>query len=80
MKSHELHRQLSDQFGLFKNWPAKLEVDADTYANCCNAVFDWSAREDSFSIINIKDNKSIRVVIGPNSGLMFKNVELILKP
>jgi len=77
MKSHELLKIFNDSYALSKLWPKSFEVDAETYANCCNAVFDWTSK--STTAVQISQNQYIRVCIGPNKGLMFKNVELILK-
>jgi len=77
MKSHELIKIFNDSHNLSHFWPITFEVDAETYANCCNAVFDWASVRNS--TIDVEEYRSIRVSIGEHGGLMFKGVELILK-
>ena len=78
MTADELRKRFNELFGLNK-WPDKYGVDAETYANCCQAVFTHS--EESATELYQEDNRVItiaRIALGPNNGLMFKNVELIL--
>lgn len=76
MKSQELAKLFGDRFG-FTDWPKTYEVDADTYANCCQTVFSW-ALERQFPDTS-EALFMLKIAVGPNNGLMFKNVELILK-
>lgn len=73
MTSNELISHFNRVYGIEKEWPKTYEVDADTYANCCqfifNKLYDLYDRDE-----DITDHIS-----GPNRGLMFKGVELILK-
>lgn len=55
-------------------WPDSIEVDAETYANCCKYVF---AKRDV--VVRLSDYEVIELMITPNKNLLFKNVELILK-
>jgi hypothetical protein len=72
MTANELRIHLNDTYGVEREWPHSIEVDAETYANCCQAVFNH-VNENLFSG-NI-------VSLGvENNGLMFKNVELIYRP
>lgn len=57
---------------LKKTWPETFEVDHETYANVCQHVFDHIAD-------NVEWGPIYEIALGPNKGLMFKNVELILK-
>jgi len=61
------------------NEPHKLFiVDAETYGNCCQEVFN--------NIMSIKEYilweglafKAIIITLGKNNGIMFKGVELVL--
>lgn len=56
--------------------PSKYEVDADTYAQCCQAIFINKGMKfyDGHKGVII-----LNIVVGPNNGIMFKGVELILK-
>ena len=76
MTTNELRDRFNNSFGLYK-WPTTFEVDHETYANVCHDLF-----------VHIKENNStarigsitrIEISIGPNHGIFFKNVELILK-
>lgn len=71
MTANELKKYFNNTYNtLDKEWPKTFEVDAETYANCCQAVFD-----------HINETLNERVFLGvENNGLMFKNVELIYKP
>jgi hypothetical protein len=65
--TEELRRKFNNEFRLSK-WPATYEVDSETYANVCQTIFEWAG-----------DLGLVKIAIGPNNGIMFKNVELILK-
>ena len=69
MTAEELISTLNRVFGMENKWPDTFEVDSDTYANCCQYVFN---KEPSIPY------KAL-VALGANKGLMFKNVELILE-
>ena len=69
MKTEELKSKFNNEFGLGE-WPKTYEVDHETYAFCCQAVFNWIVEHKYYPII---------IELGPNNGLMFKNVELLLK-
>lgn len=75
MTSNELIAFLNNTYGLKRPWPKKLKVDADTYANCCQTIFNYHGE-----IFPIDEGiKILSITCGPNDGLMFKNVELILE-
>lgn len=65
MTTQELVQHLNTTFA-FNPWPKTYTVDADTYANVCHTIFNNSYIHP------------VAVSIGPNGGIMFKNVELIL--
>lgn len=71
MTASELRDKMNNEYGL-SPWPKTLEVDAETYRNVEKLV--WEESEDYLG-----DEPDIRwVAHGPNGGIMFKNVELIL--
>jgi len=74
--ARQLAAHFSKTFG-FKEWPKTYEVDAETYALVCQAIFDHELE------IQFPDTKldvfALQIAVGPNNGLMFKNVELILR-
>ena len=49
------------------------EVDAETYGNVCQDVFNYLIDGENHS------RGVIPISVGPNKGIIFKNVELILK-
>ncbi len=71
MTANELRTLFSKSFG-FTNWPSTYEVDAETYGHVCKALIDkW------LEIDFPPDRAEIK--LGPNGGIYFKGVELILK-
>jgi len=66
--------ELSKHFNSLTSYPTTFEVDKDTYSNCCQAVFEYCVETRQYF-----NPKIVLVALGPNNGLMFKNVELILK-
>lgn len=77
MTVEQFTRMLNTNYGM-KEWPKELIVDAETYANCCQEVFkqavenqDWREWFGFFEFIKIS--------VGKHHGIMFKNIELILK-
>ncbi len=73
MTADELHRLLNDLYGRTKPWPKYREVDAETYANVCQEIFD-----NLIKTYPRADNH-VYIALGPlTNGIMFKNVELIL--
>lgn len=72
MTRDELTKYFNDRYGTGE-WPARFEVDAETYANVVQAYFDI------FSVPYEKKNQLIYITIGPRNGILHKNVELILK-
>lgn len=72
MTAEELITHFNRVYGMSNPWPTTYEVDPITYAHCCQKIFD-----------HIKPTKDVMggtlIQLGPNKGLMFKNVELILQ-
>jgi hypothetical protein len=40
MTSNELRNYFNNTFGLKEKWPATYEVNAETYVNVCQAIFE----------------------------------------
>lgn len=85
MTSNELRKLFNDKFGNEK-WPKTYEVDHETYANICQDIFDHHVQSKTMfwdSVENAKDITDFQVIgifLGlTKNGIMFKNVELILK-
>jgi len=70
MTTEALVKIFNTEFGM-SAWPESYEVDYETYANVCVSVIKERTR---YAI-----NGRIVISIGPNEGIMLKNVELILK-
>lgn len=79
MTAEELRTYLNLEYGN-KAWPSRLRVSPDTYANCCQEVFNWLWSNSSDVIDYGFRGRSFRIRVGKNKGLMFKDVELILDP
>jgi len=75
----ELVQYFNNTYGLEKEWPKQFEVSAELYGKVCQAVLN-KAKEDIQLFFQWEDLDSmICVQIGPNNGIMFKNVELRIK-
>jgi hypothetical protein len=71
MTAKELRTKFNKEFG-FKDWPEEYEVDVETYGYVCQAVFDnWIERDFPPEIARVK--------LGFKGGIMFMNVELLIK-
>lgn len=77
MTASELRDWLNKTYGL-EPWPAQLEVNHITYANCVQSIinFLWDSEN---KVLNYYGTHTIAFALGPNKGIMFKNVELIIK-
>jgi hypothetical protein len=80
MTSDQLRKVFNDKFGL-NDWPTQYEVDAETYGHCCQAVFDHKDSVVSIRTLTSgpEEEAIIVVSLGSNKGLLFSNVELIIK-
>ena len=76
MTAKELRSVFNEKFG-FTKWPAWFEVDAETYGNVCQEIFD-KALEDQFPDVTPKTFR-LQIAVGPSNGILYKGVELILK-
>ncbi len=79
MTANELKKKFDDEFGLNPR-PGQFKVDHETYANVCQSYFNWIIK-NKVLVWEEQDgsNKLIHVALGPNNGIMFKNIELILE-
>jgi len=75
MTANELREFFYDRFSLGE-WPDQYEVSPETYANVCQTIFEHESTE---LVLFSKDLIRVVISLGPNHGIMFKNVELILK-
>ena len=76
MTARELRDLFSNKFG-FGQWPPTYEVDAETYGNVCQEILN-RALEIQFPDVEAP-SFHLKIAVGPNNGLLFKGIELILK-
>ena len=72
MTATELSRKFNDEFELNK-WPTTYEVDVETYANVCQYLFE------NLTKLPIEGIRRVSIAVGKNNGILFKNVELVMK-
>jgi len=84
MTIEQLRRMLNTNYGIDTKWPNKLVVDHETYASVCQHIFEHYDDDSVLFWDSIKDGErepdilTIQVMLGPNRGILFKGVELIL--
>ncbi len=70
----EFRYYLYNAYGPEKEWPKTFEVSHELYEAVEQVILDWIERVDHdypFELHTIK--------FGPNGGIMFKNIELLIK-
>jgi hypothetical protein len=60
-------------------YPIILEVDAETYADVCQEIFNWHVGNHLVILVPGTGCELTHLALGQNNGIMFKNVELILR-
>lgn len=75
MNAKELNRHFVRTFG-FNRWPNTFEVDAETYGLICQDVFDHELTRQ-FPAVDVEFK--LKIAMGPHNGIMFRDVELLLK-
>ena len=83
-KVEELREYFNNAYGLEKEWPKTFEVSAELYGRCCQAVFDKEGDKELYWDVVLDGESKPWIImksisLGPNRGLMFKNVELLIK-
>lgn len=73
MKANELRTLFNNKFGM-GIWPDKYDIDFETYGHVCDLII-----KSDINIIEIDGQSYALIAIGPSKGIMFKNVELIVK-
>lgn len=79
MTTEELRRKFNETFGIDNWWPTFYEVDAETYGNVCNDIINHLINDIKLYMEWDNLDKRVSISVGPNNGIMYKNVELILK-
>jgi len=76
----ELIQYFNNTYGLEHKWPRRFEVSAELYGRACQMLINRT-REDPDNVrLNWTGQVArVSIAIGPNNGIMFKNVELIIK-
>ena len=77
MTTDELRNKMNNDFGL-SEWPKYMYVDSETYANVCQNIFDTKADNISFTS-GERFIKIVKISLGVHHGILFKNVELLIK-
>ena len=73
MFPNELRTKLAMEYGnKGLPYPNKMEVDAHTYATVCDLLFKTH-------FVDFDGYPTVHIALGPNKGVMFKSVELILR-
>jgi hypothetical protein len=82
MTASELREYMNKTYGdKFEQWPPTLEVDAFTYAHVFQEMVKWNLRNHQYIMMPGSHYELTRICVGMvGNGLMFKGVELILKP
>ena len=70
MTTQQLTEKFNHEFALGV-WPKTYEVDAETYGYVCQSLFEHYEE--------LYGGPWVSVALGPYGGVMFKNVELMLK-
>jgi hypothetical protein len=78
MTARELRDHFNTKYGLAEPWPTLFEVDAETYGYVLEAVLE-SRRREHLEWFDPSNIETLCISVGPNGGVMFKNVEIIIK-
>lgn len=79
MTSDELRRVFNDYYdkhGLEKPIESPYHVDAETYGHVCSEILSTKLETGAALIFG---NGIVIVDVGPNRGILFKGVELLIK-
>ena len=72
-------RDIFSKYGFSdEGYPKEYEVDVETYGNVCQEVFNHHF-DNVPTTIHGEDFSVLEIIVGPNKGIMFKNVELRIK-
>lgn len=73
MTAMQLSNKLCKEYDIHNphKWPRTYVVDYRTYANVCQNYFHYSH--------TIGEPRFVSVALGPNGGILFHSVELIMK-
>ena len=74
----DLLAYLNNAYSIEKEWPKTFEVSAELYGKVCQVVFDHYLDKHFYTIIP-GYGYELSIKIGQHGGIMFKNVELLIK-
>lgn len=60
-------------------YPKEFEVDAETFGNLCKYIFDRIPLTLDKASLEDSIHKSVKIYVGKNRGILYKNVEIICK-
>lgn len=79
MTADELREYFNHTYGATKKWPLIYKVDMKTYINVCQAIFEAKESAVALSVdADLREIHHLRITVGPNYGIIFKNVELVV--
>jgi hypothetical protein len=78
-KPEELIAYLNNTYGIDKEWSREFEVSAELYGRVCQALINKAKADRDLYFNWIGLVNAVSIAIGPHNGVMFKNVELIIK-
>lgn len=81
MTINELRTKFVTDFGL-SEWPKAYEVDRETYNNVVMGIIELIIKREEYNLMRFgakEEYKYVTLAFGPHNGIMFKNVELLVK-
>jgi hypothetical protein len=76
MTPTELRLHMNELYGP-QPWPKVHHVDAETYGNVCQEVFDYLIHKHAYNL-EAGMGYHLDISVGFNGGLMYRNVELVI--
>jgi len=77
MNTNDLRKILNTLYEVNKEYPETYPVSPETYGNVCQDLFDHVSKIEGHISDHVNGIVRIKIALGPNNGILFKNVELI---
>lgn len=77
-KVEELVNYLNMAYGLEAQWPETFEVSPELYGRVCDALLKYLIEKNVYTLVVGKGYR-VELAVGRKGGVMFKNVELLIK-
>ena len=74
----DLLRHLKVTYGIEQRWPNQFEVSAELYGRVCDALVKYIIAHHVYTMVPGRGYQ-IELSVGQHGGVLFKNVELIIK-